>query len=71
MNDTYEKDVTESLGNSRNLILLGVRADADIKHLKGKLNKMQGRINELESNVRGLEAELSGWADNDSLTPNP
>jgi len=33
MADDYEKDITENLGDNRNLILLGVRADADIDHL--------------------------------------
>ena len=34
MRNVYETDITKNLGNNRNLILLGVRADADIHHLK-------------------------------------
>jgi hypothetical protein len=39
METVYEKDITENLGSPRNLILLGVRADADIEYLN-KENKL-------------------------------
>ena len=33
---SYENDIQKNLGNTRNLILLGVRADADIKYAEEK-----------------------------------
>jgi len=41
MQATYEKDITENLGDNRNLILLGVRADADINYLKEEIEKLK------------------------------
>lgn len=48
MNATYEKDITENLGDYRNLILLGARADADIKYLNDKeIEFLKSEIGEL------------------------
>ena len=41
MNSTYEKDITDNLGNHRNLILLVARADADIQHLNKAIEKIK------------------------------
>ena len=40
MKCTYELDIIQNLGNERSLRLLGVRADADIAHLKENLNRV-------------------------------
>lgn len=43
MSDTYEKDIIENLGDARNLILLGVRADADIDYRDKKIKRLLKR----------------------------
>ena len=44
MSDTYEKDITENLGDDRNLILLGVRADADIDHRDKRIAELKKEL---------------------------
>lgn len=44
MKGDYEKDISENLGDDRNLILLGVRADADIKHRNDRIRELLGLL---------------------------
>lgn len=55
MKATYEKEITENLGNDRNLILLGVRADADIKHLNKENRLLRQIMSEGSHTIKGQE----------------
>lgn len=51
MFDVYEKDITENLGDNRNLILLGVRADADIKHRNQRIIELNIEMNQYKEAI--------------------
>jgi len=46
MSDHYEKDITKNLYSHRNLILLGVRADADIDSLRKRIAELEEEVAE-------------------------
>ena len=41
MKSSYEQEITENISNDRNLVLLGVRADADIEHLNKRIAELE------------------------------
>ena len=60
MSNAYEKEITRNLGNNRNLILLGCRADADIDNLTAQVAELK----RAKTHGAGTETQksISQWA---------
>jgi hypothetical protein len=56
MSEIYEKDITQALGSARDLILLGVRADADIDYRDKRITELRAKIALLEK-----ACEAAAW----------
>ncbi len=64
MKGVYETEITENLGNDRNLILLGVRADADIQHLKKQIAAATADASAEQRTEAWPTAYVSRWVAN-------
>jgi hypothetical protein len=62
MQATYEKEITENLGDDRSLILLGVRADADIHQLNKKRREIVVDVLAMYKNLRDAPNEATRMA---------
>ena len=62
MKASYEQEIKESLGDGRALILLGVRADADINHLSKKQLELLGNFLDMYKNLRDAPNEATRMA---------
>ena len=55
MSNAYEKEITANLGNSRNLILLGCRADADIDYHLSRISTLEAQLKDRDDTIMRLE----------------
>ena len=59
MSNAYEKEITSNLGNRRNLILLGCRADADIDYRNDKIASLEAQVKTQDAIINDTSAIIT------------